>query len=160
MKKAILIAANPLAKFDDGEFGVLGEIGSILAHACHLIKHGGVFWDLIPPGMYRSEQFSHPEVKDAYFYDVSSGMIQYRATIEFAGALNEIPSIDRYRPYAPPFRTFPRDDSYLLLLTSIGRLDKDYRLNQFKKLDQSKVERVQNYVIIQDPDYPVIFQIR
>jgi hypothetical protein len=110
--------------------------------------------------MYRSEKFPHPDVKTSYFYDVSSSLVQYRATVEFAGTLSELPSIDLHRPYAPPFRTFPRDNAYLLLLTSIGRLDKDYRLNQFKKLDQSKVERVQNYVIIQNPDYPIIFDVK
>jgi len=160
MEKAILIAANPLAKYDDGESGVLGELGSILAHACHLTKHGGVFWDLVPPGMWRSEQFPHPDIAAAYFYDVSSSQVQYRATVEFAGTPDELPSIDRYRPYAPPFRTYPRQDSYLVLLTSIGRLGKDYRINQFKKLDGSNVERVQNYVIIQDPDYPSIFDVK
>ncbi|MDF1537825.1 MAG: hypothetical protein P1Q69_02870 [Candidatus Thorarchaeota archaeon] len=158
MTKSILIAASPLTEDSDGN--PLGERGSILAHACHLAKHGGVVWVLIQPGESYSEAFRHPDLKRAYFYDVPSQTISYRATIDFAGAPGEIPNLDTLKWYYPQFRPFPPAEfTFILLISGFERLDKNYRLDDFFKLDGSKVERVQNYVLIEDPEFTSIYSI-
>ena len=157
MTTALIIAASPLAKRSDGT--PLGQLGSVLAHACHLVRHGGVFWDIFPPSQWVSKEFPHSEVRTVYFYDVPSQSVVFRGDVEFAGTLNEVPSWDKYQWYLPSFRELS-EHAYLILITSMGRLDRNYKLGDFRKLsDGSAVERVQNYVLIEDPDYSTIIDV-
>lgn len=115
MKKAILIAANPLSASEDpGE--VLGELGSVTAHACHLVRHGGVFWDISVPGPMTSDEFPHEDIETAYFYDVPSGMVSFRAEVELVCTPDDIRENPKYRWFMPSYRTVRRSGfSYLLL---------------------------------------------
>ena len=160
MKKAILIAANPLAVITDSD-KVLGEIGSVLAHALHLVRHGGVFWDLSVPGPTTSDEFPHDDIESAYFYDVPTRSIAFRAEVELVGTPDDMKDNPKHEWYMPKFRGFrAMGFSYLLLLRSMERLERNYSESDFLKVSDGKpVERVQNYVLIEDPEYPAIFKI-
>ncbi|MHA1930102.1 MAG: hypothetical protein ACTSV2_16135 [Candidatus Thorarchaeota archaeon] len=160
MKKAILIAANPLAVIPDSDI-VLGEIGSIIAHVQHLVRHGGVFWDVSIPGPMTSDEFPHEGINTAYFYDVPTRSIAFRAEVDLIGTPDDMKDNSKYEWYMPKFRRFREMGfSYLLLLRSIERLDRNYSESDFLKISDGKpVERVQNYVLIEDPEYPSIFKV-
>jgi hypothetical protein len=153
VSKSILIAASPFVLKD-------GRVGSVLAHVAHMVRHGGVFWILIQPGMYEPEEFLHPDIESAYFYDVPTKTVLYRAKVEFAGTRTEFPSGKRYDQYFPDFRSKGEGPVYCLLFTSVSHLDRTYRLKDFRKLNGKRVKRVQNYVLIEDPEYPEIFTIK
>ena len=152
MVDSILIAASPFAVRDP-------KLGSVLAHACHMARHGGVFWGLIPPGREWLGEFAHPEVKSAYFYDVPTKSVLYRAMVDFAGTPDEFPEKAKYNQYFPDFRGKPEAPVYCLLLTRFEHLDRVYRLRDFHKPDGERVKRVQNYVLVEDPEYPSVFTI-
>ena len=153
MVKSLIIAASPFVLSD-------GRLGSVLAHASHMIKHGGVFWALVQPGKWWPEEFSHSDVESVYFYDVPTKSVLYRAKVEFAGTREEFPAGKKYNSYFPEFRTKEERPVYYLLLTSLAHLNRVYRLKDFQKPDGSRVKRVQNYVIIEDPEYQEIFTIK
>ena len=160
MRKAILIAANPLSTISDSN-DVLGEHGCLTAHACHLVRHGGVFWDISVPGPMTSEEFPHDDIEYAYFYDVPTGTVSFRGEIELVCTPDDLLENPKYNWFLPPFRNVRESGfSYLILLRAFERLDRNYVESDFVKVDNGEpVRRVQNYVLIRDPEFNAIFRL-
>jgi len=94
-KKAILLAANPLME---------DVFGNIFAHAMHLARHGGVFWEMGSTASHPSVKFQHKDVNCGYFYNTVSGMIDHWFKATFIRAFPEIEDPELYHVFVPEWR--------------------------------------------------------
>ena len=87
-KKAILVAANPYQKYIISDnLPPTKDLGDVEFHREHCTKHGGVFWDVIPPGRVDTP-WNHPEINSGYFYisqknTSERGLVKYRMKIRY-----------------------------------------------------------------------------
>ncbi|MEM2112344.1 MAG: hypothetical protein QXX08_10805 [Candidatus Bathyarchaeia archaeon] len=159
LDKAILIAANPFRYYTIAPGRATKELGDVEFHREHLVRHGGVFWDIIPMGR-RDIPWKYPEIHSGYFYVSKVQKVKYWIEIEYIKRWKEL-SLDEIERYAPePRRSYLRHYPqlctmyYAILIRDIHELKPERTLEDFMLASGNKrVERVQNYVIVVNPGW-------
>lgn len=157
-EKAILVAANPYEYYQVTDTRKTRDMGDVEVHRQHLNRHGGVFWDVVPPGRLDTP-WKHPDIKSGYFYISKDGMVKYRMSIEFIKRWKDI-NLEKVGDYIPEFRRtylkfYPsKMYYYAILIRELEPLRAVRKLGEFTLCSTQKpVERVQNYVFVYDPGY-------
>jgi hypothetical protein len=145
-KEAIVIPFNPHINFWGGS-----AIGSLIAHKWFADKHGAVLWDLVHAG-------PHPEVKTAYFYDPEISAVTFKSIVERIERKENMDKNDE--KFLPNWRKGDWDEKQepghvWLKLRDINPLKREYQLSRFTKISGGKLERVQNFAIVVDPELEV-----
>lgn len=151
----MLIPANPYKTY---EVNMTNELGDVEYHGEHLKENGRVFWDLIPPGRHY-KPWAHPNIKSGYFYIAQDKVVKYWIDIEYVEQWKniELTNVERYIP--TPRRIYLDTDPktknyYALLIKQINPLKKEHNLEELTLVSTgTKVEHVQNYAIVFDPDW-------
>lgn len=147
--KAIIIAAN-LELHD--------HLGNVESHKKWANNNDKVFWFLVPPGRRKVPWKHKVDVTKGYFYISGTREVQYKFLIEDARTISEFkkPSLlNNVEKFVPDFRMKYWDGSncgyfYALLIKNIRKIH-EIPLCEFELINPCKpVERVQNYVIVQD----------
>ena len=157
-EKAVLVAANPFLDYIITPTRKTKYLGDVEFHRAHLNRHGGVFWDLVPPGR-RDAKWGHPEICSGYFYISKIQRVKYWMNIEYINRWKEIDlrKVERYIPeprrayldYYAYTKTY-----YAMLIRDINLLKPERELSEFKLASSGKnVELVRNYAIIKDPGW-------
>ncbi|MCD6241184.1 hypothetical protein J7K27_06675 [Candidatus Bathyarchaeota archaeon] len=157
--KAILIAVNPFKNYIVGPNRISKKLGDVEFHKGHLIRNGGVFWDIVPMGR-RDLPWKHPEIHSGYFYISKLKKVKYWISIEYIKRWKEI-NIQKVEKYIPePRRTYLKYYRnkcmmyYAILIKEIRNLSPERKLSDFTLAStNTKVKRVQNYAIIIDPGW-------
>lgn len=155
-EKAILIPAS----FKDEE----KRYGSLMKHAMHLGKYGGVFWHVNVPGEKTATIFQHTEIEQAYFYSTSVKKVIYVCQIKKIGSIGNFEPYSEYERFVPEWRKNDWKSSirishgFWFLITDIKELLKSREISEFKKFENS--EKLKHgaypYAIIVDPKFEAI----
>ena len=155
-EKAVIVAANPFRDYIITPTRKTKYLGDVEFHRMHLNRHGGVFWDLVPPGR-RDAKWGHPEIRFGYFYISRIQRVKYWMNIEYIKRWKEI-DLKRVEMYIPEPRRaylsyYPHTMTYYaMLIRDINPLKQERKLDEFELASSGKnVELVRNYVIITDP---------
>lgn len=157
-KKAILIPANPFKNYLITPTRETKKLGDVEFHRTHLDRHGGVFWDVVPPGR-RDTPWRHPEIRSGYFYISRVQRVRYWINIEFIRRWNEIDlgNSERYipEPRRAYLTSYPQTKIYYaVLIRAIHPIKPERQLKEFRLASTNrKVELVRNYAIIVDPGW-------
>ena len=158
MKRAIIIPAT--LEFDEMQYG------SVLHHALHLGKHGGVFWHVNPTAKAEpTSKFIHPEITKAYFYVTSVQKVLYVCDASFIGTTKELDDTSRLVQYVPQCRkkdwkaSLKSPWGYWLLITEIRELIQPRDFSDFNRFDTNEPlgsPPRTYYFIVNRPEYESI----
>lgn len=155
-EKAILVAANPFKYYLVTPTRRTKDIGDVEFHRAHLDHHGGVFWDVVPPGR-RDIPWRHPEIRSGYFYISKVQRVKYWMNIEFIKRWKEFDfrNAERYipEPRRAYLTSYPETMTYYaMLIRDIRPITPERQLKELKLASTNRnVKLVRNYAIIIDP---------
>ena len=140
------------------------SFGSLWVHAKFAETHGKVFWSVFPPGKRRTtvDAFPHNKIKIAYFYDVLSRRVRFKARVHEILGGSQKGKLRKYSKYIPKFRrayakSRGHREEYWILVSDVSELVNPVRLGRLSRSrDGRPLRQARLYAIIEDPKLPGI----